>query len=105
MTETNGEERPVDRRPMEQGDAVVAGPGLVATKSQTKGAGFGLLLGTIAGALIGLLAGALIGLIVNSGAVLVFVIAFAIGGATAGAVIGGFVKPKHDAPTEGGSSV
>jgi hypothetical protein len=96
------EEESVERLPMEHGDAMVAGPGYVATRSQTKGAGAGILLGAVAGAFIGLIAGAIIG---GIAIVIICVIAFAIGGATAGAVIGGFVRPKHDSPMEGGSRV
>ncbi len=94
-------DRSVESLPMEHGDSVVAGPGLAATKSQTKGAGGGILLGGIAGALIGLVIGLIIG---GTAAIIVSAICFGLGGATAGGVIGGFVKPKHDSPAEGGSA-
>lgn len=100
MSEANREEHSVDKLPMEPGDSVVAGPGLAATKSQIKGAGAGIALGAIGGVVIGVIVGLLIG---GTAAIIISAICFGVGGGTAGAVIGGFVKPKHDSPMEGGS--
>jgi len=100
MTQPN-DERSVESLPMEHGDSVVAGPGFVATKSQTKGSLAGVLLGTAAGVVLGIIGGALIG---GGWWILGGAVIFGVAGATAGGMIGGFVKPKHDSPMEGGSA-
>src|SRR5687768_11759346 len=75
----------------EAADHLTAGPGLVATKSQAQGATGGFAIGAIAGALIGLL----IGLLVGGSAVWIGPIVFAVGGAVASAVFGGFYKSQE----------
>ena len=78
----------------EEADQALAGPGVVATKSQTQGGIIGTVLGTIVGALLGLAAGYLIwdG---RPSAVLIAVIVFAIAGATAGGTMGGFLRNRE----------
>ncbi len=64
----------------------------LVTEEQAKGAGAGLGIGTVVGAIIGLL----IGLVVfEGGFILIPVVAFAVGGATAGHLFGGGEKPAR----------
>jgi hypothetical protein len=93
-------ERTTDELPMEPGDSMVAGPGVVATKSQTKGSIIWALVGAVIGAVIGLLVGLLIG---GGSAVIIAMLCFAAAGVVGGGTVGGFVRPKHDTPMEGGS--
>ena len=84
-----------------EGAEFVAGPGVVATKAQAKGAVGGGFLGAIVGGILGVL----IGLIFFRGSegLLISLLVIGFGGATCGAVIGGFMKPRRDPPSEGGT--
>jgi uncharacterized protein YcfJ len=74
----------------EEADGFTAGPGVVMTKSQAKGASGGLLIGGLIGAVIGVLVGAIAG----GGLVLIVAtVAFAVAGAVAGGVAGGITRP------------
>ena len=78
----------------EEADSALIGPGVVATKSQTQGGIAGTVLGAIVGAVLGLLAG----FVIWGGrpmAVTIAVIAFAVGGATAGGTMGGFLRNRE----------
>ena len=72
---------------------VVAGPGVVASKSQARGSVAWASAGAIIGAVIGLIAG----LISSSGSsgIAIFVIAFAVAGLVAGGVSGGIARPRQ----------
>jgi hypothetical protein len=67
------------------------GPGVVATKSQAQGAGGGILLGTVIGAVIGFVIGAIVG----GAAIWIGPIVFAVGGAVALGVFGGYAKSQE----------
>lgn len=72
-----------------EADGFTAGPGVVMTKTQAKGATGGIVLGAIAGAIVGLI----VGLIAGGGTVLIItVIAFGVAGAVAGGVSGGISR-------------
>lgn len=75
----------------EAADHLTVGPGLVATKSQAKGASGGFLIGAIVGAIIGLV----VGLVVQGPAIWIGPIVFAVGGAVASAVFGGYYKSQE----------
>ena len=81
----------------EVADHLAAGPGLVATKSQAKGASGGFIIGAVVGAILGLL----VGLIFQGPALWIGPIVFAVGGAVAFAVFGGYYKSQE---TREGSS-
>ncbi len=81
-------------------EGFVAGPGVTATKSMTKGAAVGAitlgLLGAFLGLLIGLLWGGMPG--TRPGATQKILIAlgiFAVTGGTIGVMLGGFLKPRY----------
>ena len=76
----------------EEADAAVAGPGVVATKSQTQGGIIGTVLGAIVGALLGLLIAPLFG--DGDMSRMIAIIAFAVAGATAGGTMGGFLRNR-----------
>src|SRR3712207_5877871 len=83
---------PSEREVVEEGDSVLAGPGVVATKSQTRGGIAGISLGGGAGALVGALLGALIfggipGIVITA-------VCFAFAGGTIGVLVGGFTNTK-----------
>lgn len=77
-----------------EGDSFVGGPGLVATKSQSKGSVWGIAAGALVGGLLGLGIGALLfgplGMIVTA-------VTGVVGGATVGGVLGGVVRPQRKA--------
>lgn len=78
-------------------EGVVGGPGLVATRSMARGAAAGALLGVIVGAVLGLIVGVLVFAGPASGhnvGLWATVVAFAAGLGTAGAVAGGFIRPR-----------
>lgn len=77
----------------DEADESFVGPGVVATKSQTKGSLIGTLVGAVIGAIVGLAAGALIW--DDNIALVIAVIAFAIAGATAGGTAGGFLRNRE----------
>ena len=77
-------------REKETADNLQVGPGVVATKSQAKGAGGGILIGGLIGAVIGLV----VGLVAGGAAVWIAPITFAIAGAVALGVFGGFAKSQ-----------
>ena len=77
----------------DEAEGMAAGPGVVASKSQTSGAIGGVILGGVLGAIVGLM----VGLIFFEGAVgiVISVIAFALAGAIGFGVSGGFVRPRQ----------
>jgi predicted lipid-binding transport protein (Tim44 family) len=75
----------------EAADHLTVGPGLVATKSQAKGATGGFLIGAVIGAIVGLI----IGLVFQGPALWIAPIVFAVGGAVASAVFGGYYKSQE----------
>lgn len=74
----------------ETADNLEVGPGVVATKSQAKGAGGGILIGVVVGAVIGLV----VGMIAGGAAMWIAPIVFAVAGAVALGVFGGYVKSQ-----------
>ena len=85
----------------EEVDHTVAGPGVVLTSDQAKGATGGVLAGTIAGLVLGLAVGALwaYGMesaISEAGRMMIAAVCFAIGGMTVGFVAGGSLKPRME---------
>ncbi len=78
----------------EEADSTVAGPGVVATKSQTQGGIIGTLAGTVVGAILGVIAGFVIWGD-QPFAIVIAVISFAIAGATAGGTMGGFLRNRE----------
>ena len=89
---------PPQREMNEEGDGVLVGPGVVTTKSQTKGGLAGITLGGFLGAVVGALLGALIfggmmGIIITA-------VACAFAGGTIGVLLGGtFASEKNVSPT------
>lgn len=80
-------------------EGLVAGPGVIASKTMTRGSLAGAIIGAVVGAVIGFLVGAAV-FGSQSGAsrtvgIVAAVVAFAAGLATAGAVMGGFFKPRY----------
>jgi hypothetical protein len=78
-------------------EGLVAGAGVVASKSQTKG-GLGGLFGL---GFVGLVVGVLLGWLVFGGsaqAIVISGVAFAFAGGTAGVMIGGFLAPDKKLP-------
>jgi hypothetical protein len=77
-------------------DELWGGPGVVATHSETKGA----LVGGVVGGILGAVVGLVVGLIVfgarasQIGGIVISVVVFIVALSTAGAVAGGFVKPR-----------
>jgi hypothetical protein len=70
---------------------LTGGPGVVATKSQAQGATAGIAIGSLVGGIIGLV----VGLIALEGAAIAIpIITFAVGGAVAAGVFGGFFKSQ-----------
>ena len=80
------------RSAQEEGDHLTIGPGVVATKSQARGAAGGIVLGGVIGALVG----ALIGVLVFGGALGIIITAVCVGfgGAVFGGTAGGFVNVR-----------
>jgi hypothetical protein len=80
----------VERREIaSEADSMVGGPGVVATKSQARGALFGAGLGAVVGAVLGLIVGSLVDLPV------VVTIVGAVAGGVFGGVAGGGQNPKQ----------
>ena len=78
-------------REHETAENLEVGPGVVATKSQAQGATGGLALGAVVGAVIGLI----VGVIAGGAAVWIAPIVFAVGGAVALGVFGGYAKSQQ----------
>lgn len=77
----------------EEASGLTAGPGVVVTKTQAKGASGGILIGGLIGAVIGVV----VGVIAGGGIILIIAtIAFAVAGAVAGGVSGGATRPMRD---------
>jgi hypothetical protein len=79
-------------------EGMVAAPGVVASKSMSKGAVGGAVLGAILGAIVGAIVGTAVfgpGSGSRTAGIVIAVVAFAVGLGTAGAVAGGFVKPRY----------
>ncbi len=93
----SSEERRVPTGPEmeEEGDSVLVGPGVVTTKSQTRGGIAGIILGGGAGLLIGALIGAL--LFAGMQGVIITAVVGAFCGGTIGTLVGGFVNTKENA--------
>jgi hypothetical protein len=86
----------------EEVDESVAGPGVVLSPEQAKGAGGGVLIGAIVGLAAGLAVGALWAFgfesaMSQSGRLFVAGLCFLAAGATIGFVLGGALKPRLDA--------
>jgi hypothetical protein len=79
------EERSAQRDEATQG--LTGGPGVVATKSQAQGATAGIAIGAIVGLVVGLIA-------LEGGAIAIPIITFAVGGAVAAGVFGGYFKSQ-----------
>ena len=77
----------------EEAEGFTGGPGVIASKSQARGAAGGVALGAVAGAIIGLV----IGLLFFEGAlgIVISVVAFAVGGVTFGGLAGGSFRPRQ----------
>ena len=71
----------------EEAEHLAGGPGMVATRSQARGAVFGFLIGAVGGALLGLLIGAL--LFEGTRSIVISTVSFAVAGGVFGAVAGG----------------
>lgn len=87
MVEPTGTARGME----DEGEGLVPGPGVFATRSQASGGGRGFLLGAFAGALLGLVAG----IVIFQGRttpIAITVVAFTVAGITAGALIGGIAR-------------
>lgn len=80
--------------PKPEAEKVVAGPGVVGTKSMWKGAFGGGLMGGVIGATVALIVALLIGS--TSTMLAIITIAGAAGGWVAGFVGGGFMNPTRD---------
>jgi len=76
----------------EEGDGVLVGPGVVTTKSQTKGGLAGIFLGGAGGAILGAIIGAFIfpGLI----GIVITAVCGAFAGGTIGVLVGGFTASE-----------
>ena len=77
------------RKAQAETDSLTGGPGVVATKSQARGA----LAGIAVGAVIGLVIGIIVGLIIDS--LLVTPIVTTVAGAVVGGVAAGGQNPKQ----------
>ena len=77
----------------EEAESFTAGPGVVASKSQARGSLAGVVVGAVVGAIVGLVVG-LVAFSDSTRAIVIAVIAFAVGAATYGGVVGGFTKPR-----------
>lgn len=77
----------------EEADSAVAGPGVVATKSQTQGGIIGTLVGTVIGVVLGLIVAALF-FGDSTSTFVITLIAFGVAGATAGGTSGGFLRNR-----------
>ena len=80
-----------DAEMKQEADGLVGGPGLVATESQSKGAGAGILLAGVIGAVIGAIVGALA---FGTTGFIVCTIVGAVAGAVFGGTAGGFVRSR-----------
>jgi hypothetical protein len=86
-----------EARMRDEMEGLAAGPGVIATKSMSAGAAAGAVVGLVVGAILGLV----IGLVVFGGGSgshvgeWATVIGFAVGLGVAGAVAGGFSKPRY----------
>ena len=78
-------------REEETADHFTGGPGVVATKSQAQGASAGIFAGAAIGAVLGLI----VGLFLQGSAIWIAPIVFAVGGAVALGVFGGFLKSQQ----------
>ena len=80
------------REVREEGEGFTGGPGVVASKSQARGALVWTVVGTIAGALLGLLGGSIV--FGGAGTAIAAVVG-AVAGATFGGTAGGFLAPRR----------
>jgi len=74
-------------RTQEEAEHFTGGPGVVATKSQARGATSGIVAGALVGALVGFLIGAL--LFEGTRSIIIATVAIAVAGSVFGAVAGG----------------
>ena len=80
-----------DAEMKQEADGLVGGPGLVATESQSKGAGAGILLAGVIGAVIGAIVGAIA---FGTTGLIICAIVGAVAGAVFGGTAGGFVRTR-----------
>ena len=71
----------------EEAEHFTGGPGVVATKSQARGATGGIIVGALVGALVGFLIGAMV--FEGARSIIIATIAIVVAGAVFGAVAGG----------------
>lgn len=83
---------PSERETQEEGDSVLVGPGVVATKSQTRGGIAGIILGGASGAILGAILGAVI--FGGMSGIVITAVCFAFAGGTIGVLVGGFTNTK-----------
>ncbi len=88
------ERQPTRREVHEEGDGAVVGPGVVATKSQAKGATGGIMLGGF----LGIVVGAILGSLIFGGmfGIIITAVCFAFAGGTIGALVGGSEASKSN---------
>ena len=84
-------------------EALVAGPGVVGTKSMWEGAARGALIGAIVLALLTFLVTLMLGY--RGSLLLIAAIVGAVGGGVAGFVAGGYLLPRRKKEVEGESDV
>ena len=94
MSEQSEQNTPSKGAMRQEADKAVAGPGVVATKSQTQGGIIGTLVGTVVGVVIGLIVAALF-FRDSTSTFVIALIAFGIAGATAGGTSGGFLRNRQ----------
>jgi predicted lipid-binding transport protein (Tim44 family) len=82
-----GEVRAKNEATQEEAEHFTGGPGVVATKSQARGASGGIIAGALLGALVGFLIGAL--LFEGARSIIIAAVAVAVAGGVFGAVAGG----------------
>ena len=81
------EVRAVNEATQEEAEHLTGGPGVVATKSQARGASGGIVAGALLGALVGFLIGAL--LFEGARSIAITTVSIAVAGGVFGAVAGG----------------
>ena len=79
------------REEEETAEHLTGGPGIVATKSQARGALGGIVIGAIVGAIIGLI----VGLLLQGPSIWIAPIVFAVGGLVAAGVFGGYFNSQR----------
>jgi uncharacterized protein (DUF697 family) len=93
-------QNPREKKMNEEVEGVAGGPGLIATRTQARSGGIGAIVGAVIGALIGLLVGLL--LFDGGRAVVISVVALAVGGAVFGGVAAGITRSMNKLEESGG---